>query len=146
MSPELLLLILRIAIAVALYTFLATLFLYMWRDVQATGHSESSARQVSGRLVIVEVDDSLSLEVGRATVFQSLATIGRSPTSTLVLPDTFASTEHARITRRHGQWWLDDLNSRNGTTVNGVPITGAVVLSSNDIIGVGRVKLRFETG
>lgn len=146
MSPELLLLILRVAIAVALYAFLATLFLYMWRDVQSTGRSESSARQVSGRLVIVEVDDSLSLDVGRAIVFQSLATIGRSPTATLVLPDTFASTEHARITRRHGQWWLDDLNSRNGTTVNGVQITGAVVLSSNDIIGVGRVKLRFETG
>jgi len=146
MSPELLLLILRVAIAVALYAFLAALFLYMWRDVQATGRSESSVRQVSGRLVIVEVDDSLAMEVGHTIVFQSLATIGRSPTSTLVLPDTFASTEHARITRRHGQWWLDDLNSRNGTTVNGIPITGALVLSSNDIIGVGRVKLRFETG
>lgn len=146
MSPELLVLILRIAIALALYAFLGALFVILWRDVQYANHQESLRGTALARLVIVEVDDNVPLEVGHVLPFQSLATIGRSPTSTLVLPDTFASADHARITRRQGQWWLDDLDSRNGTTVNGVSIHGAVVLSSTDIIGIGRVKLRFETG
>ena len=146
MSPDLLLLILRIAIALTLYVFLGTILVFTWRDIQAVSRQKASIQFASARLIVVEADASLSVEIGHTLTFQSLATIGRSPTSTLVLPDTFASTEHARITRRHGQWWLDDLDSRNGTTVNGVAIDGGVVLSSNDIIGIGRVKLRFETG
>jgi hypothetical protein len=146
MSADLLLLIIRIAIALTLYAFLGAILVVMWRDIQGISERESPARLVSARLIIVEADNSLPLEIGYTLLFQSLATIGRSPTSTLVLPDTFASSDHARITRRVGQWWLDDLDSRNGTTVNGMTIDGAVVLSSNDIIGIGRVKLRFETG
>lgn len=146
MPPDILVLILRIAIALSLYAFLGAMFVVLRRDIQNATLQESSHRSASARLIVVETDDSLPLEVGQVLTFQSLATIGRSPTSSLVVPDTFASTEHARITRRQGQWWLDDLDSRNGTVVNGVAIHGAVVLSSNDIIGIGRVKLRFETG
>jgi hypothetical protein len=146
MSPDILVLILRIVIALSLYAFLGAMFVMLRRDVQNATLHKSSQRSVLARLVVVESDDSLPLEVGQVLTFQSLATIGRSPTSTVVVPDTFASTEHARITRRQGQWWLDDLDSRNGTVVNGMTIHGAVVLSSNDIIGIGRVKLRFESG
>lgn len=144
MPLDVVLLVLRIAISLSLYLFVGGLFYVIWRDMQRAAQRGPSAAALA-RLVVVESDDELPFDIGREYSLQSLATLGRSPTSTIVLPDTFASTEHARIVRRRGQWWLEDLNSRNGTLLNGTPISGSVVLSSGDMIGIGRVKFRFET-
>ena len=49
-----------------------------------------------------------------------------------------------RLDRRDGEWWLTDLDSRNGTLLNGVPITKSVPLADGDVIGVGQVELKLE--
>ena len=143
MSLDATLLVMRIAVAVALYAFLGTLFVYLWRDVHATGQQFKQNQHSPGQLVVIECND-VPLEVGQAYKLTTRTTLGRSPTSTIVLPDSFASTDHAHILLREGKWWLYDQESRNGTTVNDVPVTDAVVLSSGDVIGIGRAKLRFE--
>jgi len=73
-----------------------------------------------------------------------LTSLGRAPTNTIVLDDTFCSHQHARVLRRDGQWWLEDQNSSNGTRLNGEPISEPVVLSSGDVIGIGQLELRVE--
>lgn len=143
MPLDVILLILRIAIALALYVFLSALFVYLWRDVYTTGQQAKQSQQPLGRLTIVECED-VPLEIGQEYPLRPYTTLGRSPTNTIALPDSFASTEHAHLLLREGQWWLYDQESRNGTTVNDVPITDAVVLSSGDVIGIGRVKFRLE--
>jgi pSer/pThr/pTyr-binding forkhead associated (FHA) protein len=45
---------------------------------------------------------------------------------------------------RDGQWWLEDLDSRNGTRLNDAPITQPAPVVPGDVIGVGRVKLKME--
>ena len=142
MSLDIALLVLRIAVAIALYAFLGVLLLFLWRDVRAIGRTtEEHWRQ--GRLVVVECED-VELQSGHEYHLRPHTTLGRAPTNTVVLPDSFASNEHALIVLREGKWWLHDQESRNGTTINEVPVTDAVVLSSGDIIGIGRVKLRLE--
>jgi pSer/pThr/pTyr-binding forkhead associated (FHA) protein len=74
-----------------------------------------------------------------------VTSIGRSPGNTIVIPDTYASSQHALLTWREGQWWLADQNSRNGTTLNGAAIQNPTIVSSGDVIGVGRMQLRLET-
>ncbi len=145
MSPEVVLLILRIAVALALYTFLGALLVLTWRDVRAANR-HFTEQHAPAKLVVIFADEEVPLEAGNEYSLQPITTLGRGPTNTIVLPDSFASTGHARITLRGAQWWLEDLDSRNGTKLNGVPIGGAVVISSKDVIDVGRVKLRFEAG
>ena len=145
MPPDVVLLILRAAIALALYTFLGALLILTWREVQAANR-HIAEQHAPARLVVIFADEEVQLEVGSEYRLQPITTLGRGPTNSIVLPDSFASTGHARITLRGLQWWLEDLDSRNGTKLNGVPIAGAVVLSSRDVIDIGRVKLRFETG
>jgi pSer/pThr/pTyr-binding forkhead associated (FHA) protein len=58
--------------------------------------------------------------------------------------DTFASSEHALVAMRDGQWWLEDRQSRNGTTINEIPINQAVVIADGDIIGIGTVRYRVN--
>jgi len=73
-----------------------------------------------------------------------LTSLGRSPTNSVVVEDTFASGDHALIAMRGGRWWLEDRGSRNGTLLNDIPVHGPMILTHGDIIGIGAVKLRLE--
>jgi serine phosphatase RsbU (regulator of sigma subunit) len=71
--------------------------------------------------------------------------IGRGPYNHIVLDDAHASWQHARIVPADGGLLLHDLNSRNGTTVNGVRATHQR-LEANDVVCFGRSAFRVERG
>lgn len=68
--------------------------------------------------------------------------IGRSPELELVIADDFVSTAHARIIPAPGGPVLEDLESTNGTLLNGRRVKGLSSLVAGDEIEVGTVKLR----
>lgn len=49
-------------------------------------------------------------------------TIGRGRECGLVLDDVHVSRRHAALTVRHGELWIEDLGSTNGTSVDGEPV------------------------
>lgn len=69
-------------------------------------------------------------------------TIGRSDDNSVVLDDSFVSGTHAELTFENGAWWLQDLNSTNGTLSNGQPVHSRVRIDDGDIVQFGRVQLR----
>ncbi|MGE5618129.1 MAG: FHA domain-containing protein [Sphingomonadaceae bacterium] len=71
-------------------------------------------------------------------------TVGRGPENTITLTDGYVSTRHAVIDYRDGAWWLSDLNSRNGTWVNGERISSPVRLRPGDLVAFGPVKVKLE--
>jgi len=71
-------------------------------------------------------------------------TIGRLPESTIVVNDPNASRRHAEIRRSGNDVVVVDLNSTNGTRVNGATIRERV-LNDGDQIVIGTTVLRFET-
>lgn len=71
-------------------------------------------------------------------------TLGRAPNSTLVLEDDFSSGRHARIFQDQDHWLLEDLNSTNGTYLNGNKINGVKSLSSGDRIRIGRTVIEVR--
>ena len=73
-----------------------------------------------------------------------MANIGRADYNDLVVPDESVSTSHAKLQRREGVWVLVDLDSTNGTFVNGEPIEGRVQLFDGDLVRVGDTELRVE--
>jgi pSer/pThr/pTyr-binding forkhead associated (FHA) protein len=60
------------------------------------------------------------------------------------LLDGSVSAQHALLVYRHGCWWLEDLNSTNGTTLNGRPIDAASPLRESDVIGLGQISFKLE--
>ena len=141
---DVLLLALRILSAVVLYAFLGALLVVLWRDLQQTA-DRSEATHPSARLVVVETPERF-VEAGTAFALQPVASIGREPSNTIAIPDSYASAHHALLTWRDGQWWLEDQGSRNGTLLNGVPVTGPTVVTTGDILGIGRTEFRLERG
>jgi hypothetical protein len=143
MSPVVLLFILRIVLAVLLYGFLAALFWMLWQDVRAAAKETAVRARRLGRLVVL--DSSLpNLAAGTAFPLLPVTSLGRAPTNTAALPDDTASLEHALLHLRDGQWWLEDLDSRNGTRLNNQKIAQPTAVVPGDVIGVGRVKLKIE--
>lgn len=79
-------------------------------------------------------------------VSQDEVVIGRDAGAChVVLPHLEISRRHAKLTREGDGWWLVDLNSRNGTRVNGRPISDRTMLCDGDEIALAaNVKLRFR--
>lgn len=66
-------------------------------------------------------------------------TVGRGGGCALVIADDhYASTLHARVFRRGNDLFVDDLESRNGTFVNGTRITSTTRLKRNDRVQFGQ--------
>ena len=70
---------------------------------------------------------------------------GRAPTCEVVLSDSTVSREHAAFVRRDSGWWVVDLNSTNGTRVNG-QAAAEHPLGDGDRVTLGDAVLEFVEG
>jgi pSer/pThr/pTyr-binding forkhead associated (FHA) protein len=73
-----------------------------------------------------------------------ITTIGRDATCGVTLTDASVSRVHAQITRQPAGYFITDLQSSNGVTVNGQGLEGPVQVFAGDVIAVGDCLLRFE--
>lgn len=71
-------------------------------------------------------------------------TIGRVSDNDIQIDDPSVSSHHARVIYEGGGWTLKDLDSTNGTRVNGENIQSAR-LEGADMVRFGKVEARFET-
>jgi pSer/pThr/pTyr-binding forkhead associated (FHA) protein len=72
--------------------------------------------------------------------------IGRAADNSICLDDSTISAYHVRLSFQGGQWWLEDLGSRNGTGVNDLAIEEPLVVTYGDRIRVGRVEMKLSAG
>jgi hypothetical protein len=123
---------------------MATVSIVIWRQYRTTLEQLESNRRVYGQLIALQEIDGLYVVVGTTYPLRPVTSLGRAPTNHIVIQDTFASGEHAQIVLRSGQWWLEDRRSRNGTTLNELPIIGPTVITDGDIIGIGNRRYKLE--
>ncbi|MGY1811211.1 FHA domain-containing protein FhaB/FipA [Blastococcus sp. SYSU D00820] len=71
--------------------------------------------------------------------------IGRADDSTLVLTDDFASSRHARLTNRGGQWYVEDLGSTNGTYLDQQRVQGPLLVAPGQPIRIGQTALELRS-
>jgi hypothetical protein len=107
--------ILRLSFLALLYVFLFMVARALLRDLRAAAREPGAEL---GRLVVVA---SPGGEPATGAVFSldAVTTLGRDVNNTILVDDSFASTEHAVLTFRGRAWYVEDLGSTNGTYVNG---------------------------
>ncbi len=142
LSSELLIFILRLALLGLLYLFLALVVLSARRDLHHAAAPEAPSRPKAAQLVVLDPGQT-SLSAGESLALGAVTSLGRSKQCTIVLDDTFVSSEHAVVAYRAGRWWLADRGSTNGTLLNGRPVQGEVGVNAADVIGIGDVQLRL---
>ena len=147
--PESLLTILKFCFLTLLWLFFLRVLWAVWSEVNtpaaAAAASPASSRPPArtpapdtGRLKVVEPAER------RGTVYDlgEELTVGRASGCQIALTDdTYASQLHARIFRRDGRVWLEDLGSTNGTYLNAKAVSAPVALRRGDRLQIGRTVL-----
>ncbi len=128
------------------YGFLALLYLFLWRvvtvvmrEMRGTTDAEAPARRTGrergARLRIIDPPE----HAGEVFPLADEITVGRGAGCGIVLPDDhYVSTVHARVFRRGGDVFVEDLESRNGTLVNGEAVVAVTRLRRGDRVQFGQ--------
>lgn len=140
MSATILLLI-RLVMALALYGFLGWAVWTLWRDIKRQDEL-MAARQIP-ELTLIKQEES-----GGVPLKYSMPDIlvGRDQICDLILDEKTVSAEHARLSYHHGNWWVEDLDSRNGTLLNLEMLSTPAVVVSGDELQLGQVMILVEIG
>ena len=128
---------LRLIIAIALYGFLGWALVFLWREVQKQSIALAIRRVPGISLTVRHGSDTPILKY----FAQPDITLGRDPGCDIPLMDDTVSTRHAKLAYHHGQWWLEDLASMNGTALNGTMVNMPTVITSGDEIACGSTSL-----
>ncbi|MGH9189687.1 MAG: FHA domain-containing protein [Acidimicrobiales bacterium] len=146
--PESLLTIGKFCLLGLVYLFFFRVLRAVWVEISGrqpeagpapVARPASSGRGVS-RLRIVEPAEAR----GRSFDLGDELTVGRAGGCQITLDDTFASQLHARLFRRDGQVWVEDLGSTNGTYLNQQKVTAPVNMRKGDRLQVGKTVMELS--
>ncbi|MGH7924394.1 MAG: FHA domain-containing protein [Candidatus Binatus sp.] len=107
----------------------------------AAGNISAETRGAGSRLASIGSSPSREYSLAKPTV-----AIGSHPSNDLVLDDTTVSRRHATLTNKAGSFELTDLDSTNGTFVNGRRVREPTVLKRGDEIKFGSLRFVFVAG
>jgi diguanylate cyclase (GGDEF)-like protein len=104
-----------------------------------------SSRQQRDCLIIIYHEDKRQ-QGKRLELAAGSAWLGRDADSDLVLLDEGISRRHARVERSADAWLVMDVGSRNGTLLNGQPLSGVKRLKNGDMLKLGSVIVKYLSG
>ena len=158
--PEQLLTILKLCLLALLYLFFLRVLRAVWTEVNPPKGVPADAPPVApttaptgGRAVRRRAAPPTSqvlmiteppARAGQQWTLDGELTLGRHAASTVVLDEQFVSQRHARMFRRDGEVFVEDLGSTNGTWVNGERVTGQRPVRPGDQVQVGNVVMEVR--
>lgn len=147
------------ALSVLKYGLFALLFLFIWRSMRwvvrgltvepsaragrtrgGKGEATAPALPEGPTSLVVYADGTKP----RTVKLAASMVIGRSPECELLVDDTYASQQHARIFGKNGSWYVEDLGSTNGTYVNDQKLAAPAMIQPGDRIRVGTTVLELR--
>jgi pSer/pThr/pTyr-binding forkhead associated (FHA) protein len=131
-------LILRLVIAIILYAFIAYALYNIWQDLHFQG--KILGQRKIPTLILVPLDQ---MDDPPHSYRLPEVIIGRNPECDFQIQNNTVSAEHARMSYHHNQWWVEDLQSKNGTFLNDEQLYTPTVAISNDELRCGGIHLKI---
>lgn len=127
-----------IVFIIILYVIIYYALKIMYKDVKNGGRRRRPQRtNGSYGLEIINSGEARGLKEGSIIPIRSDISIGRKEGNSIVMADQHVSGKHAQILVRNNGLFLEDLNSTNGTYLNGRKLKGRAKLSNKDEIRIG---------
>ena len=166
--------VLKLAFLAGLYLFLARVVRAVWVEIHAergslaervrTGSDGANAPSAPSTEAVSSARErplepkkarrdsrTLSLKIvepperrGRTFAMSEEMTIGRAAGCAVSIEDPLISQLHARIFRRDGQYFIEDLGSTNGTFLNRKRVGGPIPIAANDRVALGDTVLEVK--
>jgi predicted component of type VI protein secretion system len=111
---------------------------YGAEDSAGAATSSGANRRLTGALPRAAAEPPAVLRFPRGTATRF--SIGRDASCDLAISDMTVSRVHARLERTEDGWLLTDLNSTNGTRVNGWRVRGQVQVHAGDLVSFGNAE------
>lgn len=129
--------IFKFIIIAIVYLIIFTAFKIMYKDMKNSGSRKTTKRRKSFGLEVLDPGMNKSIRNGAVIPINREVTIGRKDDNSIVLNEGYVSGHHARVYLRNNQYILEDLNSTNGTALNGQKVENKVYIKNGDEIKIG---------
>jgi hypothetical protein len=152
--PDSLLTILKFCFLAILYLFFFRVLRAVWAELRGPVAAPVIAAQAprrppaprapwgnknGSRLRVVEPAE----QRGQTYELGDELTMGRAGGCQVTIDDTYVSQLHARLFRREGQYYVEDLGSTNGTYLNRRKVTAPIIIRRGDRLQVGKTVLEL---
>ena len=131
-------LILRFLLALALYAFVGWSIYVLWNELRLKSTTVVAQAVPEITLSAEDLDNLL-----QSFVLPEI-TLGRDSTCNFIIPDETISSCHARLSYHHNQWWVEDMQSTNGTFLNDERLYTPTVVIDGDEIKLGKISLEIS--
>lgn len=128
---------------IIIYLFIFVIIRMIFLDIR-TMYRKKSGGFADAYLKLINLRHDLDFPVEESYEISDNEVIGRGKKCDISIPDRYMSTKNSRIFKSSGKFYLEDLESTNGTFLNGEPLSDtAVELLDGDKISVGRINFLF---
>lgn len=130
---------LHVLLLILIYVFLLLTIRVISRDLSSTSQTGKAEKRRS-RLIALRGKGSEG--IAEYPIVEQLL-IGRATDCDVIVDNAFVSAHHARVYMADSGYWLEDLGSTNGTTVDGRPIEGPVRMGNGGKFMIGDHEFKF---
>jgi hypothetical protein len=159
--PDSLLTILKFCFLALLYLFFMRVLRAVWAEMRTptavtpmplqetpaparnwggAGRGAGTNKAAGGRLKVIEPAETK----GQTYELGEELTVGRAGGCQITLDDTYVSQLHARVFRREGQLYVEDLGSTNGTYLNRKKVTAPIAIRKGDRLQIGKTVMELQ--
>jgi hypothetical protein len=112
----------RWVMIILIYFVLMLLLVSVYREAAARRSiKKEEEAQVFGRLRVIQSGSDTRLLAGKIVSLKPVTSLGTAPDNDIILGDMYVSSHHFQLRWDGRRWWLEDLNSKNGTWFNTQP-------------------------
>lgn len=137
---DLMAIIFKYIFVIIIYYFIYNIIKMIYLDISTTNTMNYTSNTY---LKLINRKESLPFKIHEHYYIGDETTLGRTEDNDIVINDKFISKNHMRIIKEDGVYYIEDLNSANGTLLNGEPINEAIELKDKDLIDIGRIEFLF---
>jgi hypothetical protein len=135
----LIILILRYAAMLCLFLFLGWVVLTLWRELKFQSQVVAARKVPAITLHMESRQEVTSLEFIKPEVM-----IGRDDDCDFLIKEEVISSHHSRLVFKSTQWWVEDLNSTNGTYLNDERVETPTVVIKGDELRIGHQIITID--
>ena len=133
-------LLFRYLFILIIYLFMLSIIRLIYLDIKSMYTVES---EIGSYLKLINRKETIPYRIKDEYAIKDEITIGRSNRSTITLRDPYVSKEHLRIVKDEGKYFLEDLNSANGTYLNNGKVLDVTMLKNGDRVKLGQIEFLF---
>jgi len=139
--------IFKVIIIIIIYVIIFFALRIMYKDLKGGGRQNQGPKHTPVKrkkygLEVININPSDNLKIGSVIMISGQIVIGRKDNNDLILSSQYVSGTHARVFLHNDKYLIEDLQSTNGTFLNGERLEGKAQLSIGDTVSIGEAEFK----